>query len=371
MTFLDQYKADLAELVNLDAGTGNPPGVTEAALIMKRHYESIGFTCELVDLGDKVGKGLIARNKPQAGRYDILLNAHLDTVFPVGEAAKRPFSVEGDTAHGPGCADCKAGCLSIFCALRDARPEDLARLSICVLHNPDEERGSMSSRAWLQSEGRKAKCALICEGARPKGELVRSRKGLATYTARFHGVSAHAGNNFDEGRNAAVAAMRFSLEAWKINAPEKGLTINPGVFHSGTVPNIVPDLAEVQFDIRFWRDEDGDAACRALEALAKRDWGEGITMEIEQRSQRPAMPFTEGTRQLVETINEAARRAGFEARWVDAGGGSDGNLIAKMGVPVVDGCGPAGGAFHTDREYLRLDTVEERVRMLSELLALL
>ena len=180
MTFLEQYTADLAELVNLEAGTDNPPGVTQAALIMKRHYESIGFACELVDLGDHVGKGLIARNKPDADHYDILLNGHLDTVFPVGEAAKRPFSIEGNLAHGPGCGDCKAGCLAIFYALRDARPEDLERLSICVLHNPDEEKGSMASRGWLQDEGKKAKCALICEGARPKGELVRSRKGLAT-----------------------------------------------------------------------------------------------------------------------------------------------------------------------------------------------
>ena len=48
----------------------------------------------------------------------------------------------------------------------------------------------------------------------------------------------------------------------------------------------------------------------------------------------------------------------------NAGGGSDGNRIAKAGIPVVDGCGPAGAGFHTDREYLRLDTVEERIRML-------
>ena len=107
MTMLEDFLKDLAPLVNLDCGTSNTAGVTRAAEIMKAHYESIGFTCELVDLGPTVGKGLLARNKPEAGYYDVMMNAHLDTVFPDGTAAARPLSVDGDRAHGPGCSDCK------------------------------------------------------------------------------------------------------------------------------------------------------------------------------------------------------------------------------------------------------------------------
>ena len=84
-----------------------------------------------------------------------------------------------------------------------------------------------------------------------------------------------------------------------------------------------------------------------------------------------AMPCTEKTRELVELINEAARLEGFEAGWVDAGGGSDANRIAQAGTPVVDGVAPAGGCFHSEREYLRVDTIESRVRMLTRFLTLL
>ena len=94
MSFLKEYIEDLRELVNLDAGTANTAGVTRAAQIMKGHFESIGFTCELVDFGPRVGAGLLARNKPDATHYDVLFNAHLDTVFPDGTAAARPFSIE-------------------------------------------------------------------------------------------------------------------------------------------------------------------------------------------------------------------------------------------------------------------------------------
>lgn len=105
--------------------------------------------------------------------------------------------------------------------------------------------------------------------------------------------------------------------------------------------------------------------------LAAMNWGEGITVDARRASVSPAMPCTEKTRELVELINEAARLEGFEAGWVDAGGGSDANRIAQAGPPVVDGVAPAGGCFHSEREYLRVDTIENRVRMLSRFLTLL
>ena len=105
--------------------------------------------------------------------------------------------------------------------------------------------------------------------------------------------------------------------------------------------------------------------------LAAMNWGDGITVDARRASVSPAMPCTEKTRELVELINEAARLEGFEAGWVDAGGGSDANRIAQAGTSVVDGVAPAGGCFRSEREYLRVDTIENRVRMLSRFLTLL
>ena len=363
MALIDDYLKDLAPLVNLDCGSQSPAGVTRAAEIMKGYFDSIGFTTELVDLGPEVGHGLIARNKPDADHIDVLMNGHLDTVFPDGTAAKRPLSIDGDHAHGPGCSDCKGGVLAAYWACKLARPEDLKRLSICCAFNPDEEIGSGASHRWLASIGAKSKCALIVEAARANGELVRSRKGVGDYTVRFHGRAAHAGNNPEAGANANVAAMRFALAAYELADKKIGTTVNPGVIQGGTAPNVIPEEALVRLDTRYWFDADGDALDKKIRELASRTWVEGVTQEL-SASCGPAMPLSDATRALVEKINAAAREAGFEATWVDAGGGSDGNRIAKAGIPVVDGCGPAGAGFHTDREYLRLDTVEERIRML-------
>lgn len=369
---LESYLKDLSELVNLDCGTANPAGVTKAAEIMKRHYDSIGFHTELVDLGPEVGKGLFATNKPGADHYDILFNAHLDTVFPDGTAAARPMSRDGNEVHGPGCSDCKSGVLAIFYAIRAARPEDLERLAIAVCHNPDEETSSTHSSKWLESVARKSTRALVCEAARPNGALVRSRKGSGTYFATFHGVSAHAGNNPAAGRSAVMAACRFCLEVVKLQDPDgKGTTVNVGSIKGGSASNVIPDTCTVAIDTRCWRDEDGDEVDRGLRELATRNWGKDITVELRCQARIPAMPYTEATKELAAQITQAAKMAGFEASWVDAGGASDACHIARTGTPVLDGVGPAGGAFHSDKEFLLVDTIENRTAMMTKFLSLI
>lgn len=369
---LESYLKDLAELVNRDCGTHNCAGVTGAAEIMKRHFESIGFHAELVDLGPKAGRGLFATNRPGADHYDVMMNAHLDTVFSDGTSAERPMSREGDHVKGPGCSDCKSGVLAIFYALKNARKEDLERLSVAVCLNPDEETGSASSHQWLSETAAKSTRALVFEAARAGGELVRARKGRAAYHVVMHGVSAHAGNNPQDGRSAVLAACRFALAADKLqDLKGAGTSVNVIIKKGGTVSNVVPDICELEFDTRFWTNEERERLDKNFAALCEGDWGEGTRAELVKLAYLPAMPCTEKTRELVSQIEEAARLEGVKIGWVDAGGGSDANHIALAGTPVIDGVGPAGAGFHTDREYLRVDTVEERIRMIVRFLSLI
>ena len=370
MSVLKDYLRDLAPLVNLDCGTHNAAGVARAAAIMKGLFDSIGFATELVELDPKFGPVLVAKNKPESDHFDVLFNGHLDTVFPDGTAAARPFSIDGDRAHGPGCSDCKSGVLAAYYACKLARPEDLERLSICCVFNPDEEWGSPCSHAFLAKIGARASRALIFEAARANGELVRSRKGVGDYRITFHGRTAHAGNNPEAGANANLAAIRFALAASELADPSIGTTVNPGVIEGGTASNVISAQCRLNIDTRYRFDKDGEALDAQLEAFIRRTWVEGVTQEM-TKILVPAMPLSENTKELAAQITEAAKMAGFEAKWVDAGGGSDGNRIARAGIPVVDGCGPAGAGFHTDREYLRLDTVEERIRMLVNFLTLI
>jgi glutamate carboxypeptidase len=56
---------------------------------------------------------------------------------------------------------------------------------------------------------------------------------------------------------------------------------------------------------------------------------------------------------------------GIEGRAV--GGGSDGNFTAALGVPTLDGLGAVGGGAHADHEFVLVDTMEERARLVAGL----
>lgn len=371
MSVLESFMNDLKPLVNIDCGSNNVAGVTKVAEMMKKHFESIGFHAELVDLGPTAGKGLFACNKPDADHYDVLFNAHLDTVFPDGTAEQRPLSTKGDRAYGPGCSDCKSGVLAIFYSLKDARPEDIKRLSIAVALNPDEEIGSKASNKWLKEVAKKAKRALVFEAAREGGQLVRSRKGSSNYVVEFKGMTSHAGNAPYKGANANVAAARFALAAYGLADVLKGTTVNPGIIQGGTAPNIISASCKVFLDTRYWNNEDDKELDREINKLAEATWAPRVTQTIERVSHSNSMPLSESTKELVAQITEAAKLEGFDIEWVDAGGASDGNHMAEVGIPVIDGCGPAGGEFHSEREFLRMDTIEERIRMISRFLTLI
>ena len=217
MSVLDSYMKDLAELVNKDRGTANIAGVTEAAKIMKGHLESIGFKADLVDLGPNAGNGLFATNKPNADHYDVLFNAHLDTVFPDGTAAARPLTVKGDRAYGPGCSDCKSGVLAIYYALKAARPEDLERLSIAVALNPDEETGSKASSAWLKGIAAKSSRALVFEAARAGGQLVRSRKGSTSLPSTVKLPTPATLRTKEPTPTSPLCALLWQLPVWPMS----------------------------------------------------------------------------------------------------------------------------------------------------------
>ena len=137
------------------------------------------------------------------------------------------------------------------------RLEVLVR-ELCNLKNQGKDVVLVSSGAIAQ--GKKADRVLICEPARANGALVRSRKGSALYTVTFHGLSAHAGNNPQEGHNANIALVRFISEIYQYNDFERGTTVNPGIIEGGKIVNAIPDLARVEIDTRFWKDEDRGSA---------------------------------------------------------------------------------------------------------------
>ena len=100
----------LEELVNTDSGSYDKAGVDRAGAAIEAFLDRQCIAHQRLPMA---GHGDVVRatvpGSTGTNARPVLLLGHRDTVFPAGEAARRPFRIEGDRAHGPGVADMKAG----------------------------------------------------------------------------------------------------------------------------------------------------------------------------------------------------------------------------------------------------------------------
>jgi glutamate carboxypeptidase len=299
----------------------------------------------------------------------VLLVGHHDTVFPPGTF--EGWKVDGDVARGPGCLDMKGGLVVVhtaLAALSDAAA--LAELPVAVLCVADEEVGSPDSRELTEEVARGAACALVFEGGRAGDAIITRRRGTGAVAAHVTGKAAHAGNHHADGVNAIWALARFVDAAQALTDYGKGVTVNVGTMRGGTSRNTVPAEAECGIDLRFERAADGERAVTELDRIARRIAGEtGAAFRLEGGVRRPPLERTAASAALCERYARAARAAGLgggEAGLI--GGGSDGNNVAALGVPVIDGLGPRGAGFHTPDEHIELSSLPLRTEALIRFL---
>jgi glutamate carboxypeptidase len=74
------------------------------------------------------------------------------------------------------------------------------------------------------------------------------------------------------------------------------------------------------------------------------------------------------TESLMAMIEESAQELNIDINWKEVGGGSDANNTAILGVPTLDGLGPIGAGFHSADEYLLLESIEPRIKLLMSVL---
>jgi len=365
---LEEYLKDLRLLVEVDCGTLNKGGIETIVSRFEEHFSKIGgWNSRRIHCG-VAGPGLETRNKPEDELIDVLLLGHTDTVYPAGTVAERPMTTDARRAYGPGVSDMKSGLLNIVYALRYLEKDLLDKLSVCVCMNPDEEIGSLHSEKWLSNTAKKARVVLVAEAARADGSLIKARKGMARYKASFHGKSAHAGNEPQNGRSAITEMANWILVANAVTNFENGDTLNVGTVYGGTGANIVPERATATVDVRFWKNDKCAEIDAKLRRLAKQPLTKGVAISLVREVHKPSMSPTPEAETLMTLVGEVGQELGIDVQWQSVGGISDANLTAALGIPTLDGLGPIGACFHSPEEYLELDSIEPRIKLLMNVL---
>ena len=360
---MEGFRKDLEYLVNIDSGTGTAEGVAQVADHLAEKYRKLGLAVKRYVFDEKYGPCLEARNHPESEEIDLLLIGHMDTVFPPGTAAARPFRLEGDKAYGPGAADMKAGDL-----LAVALAENLLRsrpdLRICLANNCDEEVGSVSADPWIRRLGAKSRYCLCFEPGRADGSFIKTRRGVQKLLLKAQGIASHAGVNPDGGANAILELAKWICHFEPYCREHPGARANFDVIRGGVVFNMIPAEAECAVDIRFDTLEDLALLMAEFRRLAATPFDARVRMEIIEEGQTPPMVANANSLRLMETMREEGRRLGIKVNFIATGGGSDASRVSASGAATIDCCGPVGTDTHNEKECVHLDTVMDRLTLL-------
>lgn len=358
-----EYLHELETIVNIDSGSCVPNGAAKVADYFESRYRDLGLTVTRTITNEMGAPMLEIRNKPEPPRIDILFMGHMDTVFPDGEAVRRPFHMDDTWAYGPGVADMKAGLLFIYHLVQNLLANHTS-LSFCVLMNSDEEISSVDSQERIKEVARQSDYAFVLEPGRKNGAYVHERKGLARYRMVVDGVAAHAGIAPQDGANAINEAARIVLDMEHLNHYEVGTSVNVGIINGGASANVVCDHVECMIDTRFDEMEDHHKIEAAFQSYHQHPRNPRTKVVITREGFRPPMRKTEKTEALMELMRQKGQALGYEMNWVKTGGGSDGNFIAFEGCTIVDAAGPVGDNAHSVRECMKLDSIEPRFQIL-------
>ncbi|HYL43054.1 MAG TPA: M20 family metallopeptidase [Ktedonobacteraceae bacterium] len=369
---MDQYLEDLKTTVNIDSGTFTKSGIDQVGAYLQERFQTFGFATR-IDQQEELGNHLVATHMGNASQgARILLIGHIDTVFPEGEAQRRPFALSqrngSRIATGPGVLDMKSGVLigmyglHILVAAQQANYQQVT--FVC---NSDEEIGSPSSKPLIQQLARQADAVIVLEPGRAKGTVVSSRRSSGQYRVEVRGVSAHAGVEPQRGRNAILELSYQVQKMQALNGTVPGTTLSVGVIHGGERTNVVPDYAYFDMDVRA----SDTTGIQAIEAAMKRVTTQHVLQgtQITVSGSMISQPFERNQRNalLVRLVQEAGSELDLKIEDVGSGGASDANNTAELDVPTIDGLGAGGGLAHNPGEYIELDYLPTRIALLAGL----
>jgi glutamate carboxypeptidase len=356
-----EMAALLEEIVSIESPSTDPPAVARLAERIARELDTMGIAGELIPV---TGGGPILRGRTTAPGRPVLLLGHLDTVWPIGTLARRPVRVDGDRLSGPGCYDMKAGLVIALFALRALAARGTLP-AVTVFFTPLEEVDCEPYRALMEAEMTASAAVLGFEPAWPGGAVKTARKGSGSFVLRARGRASHAGADLTRGVNAILELARQCLRVSELTDVAAGVSANVGVIRGGLRPNVVPDLAEAEVDVRYPTLAKGRALEAAVRALRPVDTA--VALEVEGGLHYPPLERSPGVIALFERTRSLAAEMGMTLGEAATGGASEASFAGALGIPTLDGLGGDGDGAHAEDEHVLLASLAPRAALAAAL----
>jgi glutamate carboxypeptidase len=363
-------EAFIQSLVETESPSGDEQGSRAVVDLLVQHANRLDCVDEIerFDVPD-FGQHLLIKAFQQNNAGQILLVGHTDTVHAVGSIAERPWRRESGRIYGPGIFDMKANCalaIEVLRAMGDLNVTPAVGVTLAL--TCDEEVGSLSGWPLLERVARaqRTQCALVMEPPASGGRVKTGRKGTGIFAIKVEGKAAHAGLEPEKGASAILELARQTEQLHSLNLSGSGITLNVGVVHGGTRSNVVAAEAQGEIDVRFSTAAESQEIERILSNLKPID--ERTKVFVSGGINRPPMERTAAVIELYQKARGIAAELNFELGEAQVGGASDGNFLAAMDIPVLDGLGISGDGAHAVHEHIEADDIARRGALIGGLL---
>jgi glutamate carboxypeptidase len=364
-------EAFIRALVEIESPSGDMEGSREIVAALMKAAESVNVV-DAIEPVEFVGFGqhlVIKAFQEQRSAGQILIVGHTDTVHSRGSLAQRPWRRDGDRAYGPGAFDMKANCALVIEVLRTLSELNVKpQFGVSIVLTCDEEVGSASGWPLIERVAKESETlfAFVLEPPASGGRVKTGRKGTGIYAIKVEGKAAHAGLEPEKGASAILELARQTERLHAINLAGSGITLNVGVVRGGTRSNVVAEQAEGEIDVRFSTEAESREIERILTTLQPVD--ERTKVFVSGGINRPPLERTPAVVELFEKARSISALLGFELGEAQVGGASDGNFVAAMGIPVLDGLGVSGDGAHAVHEHIEVNDIARRGALIAGLL---
>ena len=375
--------ATMEKLVSIESGSGDREGLERIAALIADELAGLGGEIELLEAGHDVYRmfdtpeqlGPMVRARfTGSGDKNILLIAHMDTVYLRGMLAQQPFRIDGNRAYGLGISDDKQGValiIHVIAMLQALEFDDYGTLTVLI--NGDEEISSPGSRNMLTRLGAEHDVVFSAEPTRIDNDsLSLATSGIGAVTMSVKGRASHAGAAPEMGRNALYEMAHQLLQLDDLSDPDVGFKVNWTLAQVGTNRNVIPAEAVATADVRMLRLEDFERLESRIEERISNRLIPDTEISLRFENRRPPLQASDASRALADHGQQIYGELGMTLVVNDQaeGGGTDAAFAAlATEAPVIERFGLQGfGAHSNNDEYVLLDSIEPRLYLLARMI---
>ena len=375
--FITQQKDEIVDLIRrivaIESPSGDLEGSCRVVKLLTEKARALPAVISIEALSSpNYGEHLLIRAfRNQDARGSTLLLGHTDTVHPRGTVNPlEPLRLDGDKLYGPGIFDMKGACVLALEVLDCLTSHDISPpRPVTLLLTCDEESGSATGRVLVEREARRAAQVLVLEPPDCGGRVKTSRKGVGLWKVAAQGIASHAGLNPEAGASAILELARQTDRLHSLSDAARGTSFNVGVVRGGTRSNVVPEKAEMEVDVRFTTAAEANRVELLMNTLQPFD--DRVRLTTDGGINRGPLERTEGVVRLFHHAQSIAAQLGWQLEERSVGGASDGNFVAALNVPVLDGLGIDGDGAHSAHEHILISDIARRGALLAGLIATL